>query len=332
MSRRSLNRRSRLAGTAMGSLLLMLPAACGLQSGNIVTSDLRPGSIGAGRPLDGAELTVTSKEFTEQLILGQILGLALEASGARVNDKTNIQGSIGSREAIKQGVADVMYEYTGTGWITYLGHTKPITDPQRQWQVVHDADLKNGITWLPPAKLNNTYAFAVTAKTQKKTGVRTDSEFAALTKKDPAAATACIDPEFGARDDGWQGAKKTYGFKINSSGTKVMQSGLVYSQLSKGGVCTVGEVFATDGRIPGLNLKVLTDDKHFFPNYNAAPVVYTKTLKAYPAIAEILDPISKKLNNSVAQHLNEQVDVDGKDPREVAEAWLLEEGFVKRPG
>ena len=105
--------------------------------------DGRRREAGLGRPgraAEGRHLTVTSKEFTEQLILGAIMGIAFKAAGAEVLDRTGIQGSIGAREAVKNGDADGMYEYTGTAWITYLGHTKPIPDPQEQWQAVRDAD------------------------------------------------------------------------------------------------------------------------------------------------------------------------------------------------
>ena len=90
------------------------------------------------------------------------MGLAFKAAGAEVLDRTSIQGSIGAREAVKsRATRTPMYEYTGTAWITYLGHTKPITDPLKQWEAVRDEDRKNGMTWLPPSTLNNTYALAM---------------------------------------------------------------------------------------------------------------------------------------------------------------------------
>ncbi len=94
---------------------------------------------------------MTSKSFTEQLILGAIMGIAFEAAGAEVIDRTGIQGSIGSREAVRKGDADAGYEYTGTAWITYLGRSKPIPDPREQWEAVRKDDAGNGVTWLRPA-------------------------------------------------------------------------------------------------------------------------------------------------------------------------------------
>ncbi|MGW1540534.1 glycine betaine ABC transporter substrate-binding protein [Streptomyces sp. NPDC002309] len=307
---------------------LVLATGCGLTSGSPMVDDVRPGSIGQGEPLKGADLTVTSKEFTEQLILGAIMGIAFEAAGAEVLDRTGIQGSVGSREAVKSGEADAGYEYTGTAWITYLGNSKPITDPRRQWEAVRDADLKNGLTWLEPSALNNTYALAMNQANAEKYGTRTLSEVAALSKSDPAAVTLCVEGEFANRADGLPGMEKAYGMDIPPSRVTQMDTGIIYTQTAKGS-CTYGEVFTTDGRIKSMNLVVMEDDKKFFPNYNAAPVINTKTLEKWPAIAGILDPITKKLNNSVAQTLNAKVDVDGEDPHQVALDWLVQEGFVR---
>ncbi|MFI9613731.1 glycine betaine ABC transporter substrate-binding protein [Streptomyces sp. NPDC052023] len=307
---------------------LVLASGCGLTSGSPMVDDVRPGSIGQGEPLKGADLTVTSKEFTEQLILGAIMGIAFEAAGAEVLDRTGIQGSVGSREAVKSGEADAVFEYTGTAWITYMGNSKPIPDPRQQWQAVRDADRENGLTWLEPSTLNNTYALAMNQANAKKYGTKTLSDVAALSKSDPGAVTLCVEGEFANRADGLPGMQKAYGMNIPPSRVTQMDTGIIYTQAAKGG-CTYGEVFTTDGRIKSMNLVVMDDDKKFFPNYNAAPVINTNTLKEWPAIADILNPITKKLNNSVAQSLNAKVDVDGEDPHQVALDWLVQEGFVK---
>ncbi|MFB7194297.1 MULTISPECIES: glycine betaine ABC transporter substrate-binding protein [unclassified Streptomyces] len=319
-------RRTYRAAAAAG-LVASLLASCGLTSGSPMVDDVKPGSVGQGEPLKGADITVTSKEFTEQLILGAMMGIAFKAAGAEVLDRTGIQGSIGAREAIKSGDADGMYEYTGTAWITYLGHSTPIPDPQAQWQAVHDADLKNGITWLPPSALNNTYALAMNEANFKKYGTKTLSDVAALAKKDPKAVTLCVESEFANRADGLPGMEKAYGMDIPTANITQMDTGIIYTQAAKG-TCTFGEVFTTDGRIKAMKLRVMADDKHFFPNYNAAPEMNTKSLERYPAMAKVIEPITKKLNNTVAQELNAKVDVDGQDPHDVAKDWLVKEGFV----
>ncbi|NNN38182.1 glycine betaine ABC transporter substrate-binding protein [Streptomyces sp. S3(2020)] len=306
----------------------VLVSGCGLTSGSPMVDDVTPGSIGRGEPLKGASLTVTSKEFTEQLILGAIMGIAFQAAGADVLDRTGIQGSIGAREAVKSGDADGMYEYTGTAWITYLGNSEPIADPHQQWEAVREADLRNGLTWLPPASLNNTYALAMNQSHFKEYGTKTLSDVAALSKSDPGAVTLCVESEFANRADGLPGMEKAYGMSVPAKNITQMDTGIIYTQVKKGS-CTYGEVFTTDGRIKSMNLAVMADDKKFFPNYNAAPVINSKALKKWPAIAELLDPVTKKLDNTVAQELNAKVDVDGQDPHQVALDWMKKEGFVK---
>ncbi|CAM5414910.1 Glycine betaine ABC transporter substrate-binding protein OS=Streptomyces rimosus subsp. rimosus (strain ATCC / DSM 40260 / JCM 4667 / NRRL 2234) OX=1265868 GN=SRIM_015350 PE=4 SV=1 [Streptomyces rimosus subsp. rimosus] len=206
----------RTVPAAAGCLLLAAAglSGCGLVSGSPMSDDVRPGTVGRGLPLKGAELTVTSKEFTENIILGQIMGLAFKAAGATVVDKTNIQGTIGAREAVKSGTADGMYEYTGTGWITHLGHEKPIVDPQKQWEAVRDGDRANGVEWLPQSKLNNTYALALNPGHHKQLGTETLSDVAELSRKNPSAVTLCAEAEFSARNDGLPGMAKAYGMQI----------------------------------------------------------------------------------------------------------------------
>jgi osmoprotectant transport system substrate-binding protein len=308
--------------------LLMLASACGLTSGSPMVDDVSPGSIGQGEPLKGADLTVTSKSFTESLILGAMMGIAFEAAGAEVLDRTGIQGSIGGREAIRKGDADAMYEYTGTAWITYQGNSEPITDPLKQWQAVRDADVRNGVTWLPQSRLNNTYALAMNQANFEKYGTRTLSEVAELSRSDPKAVSLCVESEFANRADGLPGMQKAYGMKVPADRITQMDTGIIYTQTAKGS-CTYGEVFTTDGRIRSMRLAVMADNRKFFPNYNAAPVINTKTFEKWPAIAEVIDPVTAKLDNAVAQELNAKVDVGGEDPHQVALDWMKAEGFVK---
>nr|WP_223189425.1 glycine betaine ABC transporter substrate-binding protein [Streptomyces sp. TRM68416] len=307
---------------------LTVVSGCGLTSGSPMVDNVVPGSIGRGEPLKGADLTVTSKEFTEQLILGAIMGIAFEAAGADVLDRTGIQGSIGAREAVRSGDADAMYEYTGTAWITYQGNSEPIDDPRAQWEAVRDADFKNGLTWLEPSALNNTYALATNRANARKYGTKTLSDVAELAESDPGAVTLCVEGEFANRADGLPGMQKAYGMSVPAKNITQMDTGIIYTQAAKGS-CAYGEVFTTDGRIKSMNLAVMEDDRKFFPNYNAAPEINSRTLKEWPAIAEILAPVTARLNNAVARELNAKVDVDGEDPHKVALDWMKAEGFVK---
>ncbi|MCQ4083841.1 glycine betaine ABC transporter substrate-binding protein [Streptomyces sp. RB6PN25] len=315
-----------LAACALAGCAL---AGCGLQSGQVIADSVRPGSVGGGRTLAGAHLTVASKADTEQRLLGQITGLVLKAAGATVRDKTGISGSIGARQAILSGTADAMYDYTGTAWITYLGHTGPIPDPQAQWRAVRGEDAHNGVTWLPPATLNNTYAFAVNAANRDRYRLTSLTDVASLFRRDPAAVTICADNEFAIRQDGLPGVLKAYGISLPKARIMTMDAGLIYTQVAAGRPCVLGDVYATDGRIPADRLTVLRDDKHFFPDYNAAPVIHTRTLERYPQIARLLAPVTAKLTTEEARRLNAQVDVDGRDVRDVAKAWLTKKGFIR---
>ncbi|WP_105974332.1 glycine betaine ABC transporter substrate-binding protein [Streptomyces geranii] len=322
-----MRRRGRV--TATGVLLLAaLASACGLTSGSPMVDDVEPGTIGRGKPLKGADLTVTSKSFTENLILGAMMGIAFEAAGADVLDRTGIQGSFGAREAVKKGDADGMYEYTGTAWITYQGNSEPIADPHTQWKAVRDADLGNGLTWLSPSALNNTYALAMNQANFRKYGTKTLSAVAELAATRPKAVTLCVEGEFANRADGLPGMEKAYGMSLPAGNITQMDTGIIYTQAAKGS-CVYGEVFTTDGRIKSMDLTVMADDRKFFPNYNAAPEINSKTLRKWPAISKILDPVTARLTNTVARELNAKVDVEGEDPHQVALDWMRAEGFVK---
>ncbi|GAA3493560.1 glycine betaine ABC transporter substrate-binding protein [Streptomyces prasinosporus] len=320
--------RRRTGPLLAGALLAGTVSACGLTSGSPMVDDVEPGSIGQGRPLEGAELTVTSKEFTEQLVLGAIMGIAFQAAGAEVVDRTGIQGSVGSREAVVKGEADAGYEYTGTAWITYQGNSEPLPDPREQWLAVREADRGNGVTWLEPSELNNTYALAVNRANHGKYGTDTLSDVAALAESDPGAVTLCVEGEFANRADGLPGLEEAYGMDLPARNVTQMDTGIIYTQTAEG-ACTYGEVFTTDGRIKSMDLVVMEDDEKFFPHYNAAPTVNSDTLEEWPAIAEVLAPVTAKLDNDVARTLNARVDVDGEDPHQVALDWMVEEGFVK---
>jgi osmoprotectant transport system substrate-binding protein len=309
-----------------------LVAACGLQSGGAVPLDVKPGSIQPVDALKGVSLTVGSKEFTEQVILGYVIEFAMMAAGADVHDLTNIQGSNSTHQALRTGQVDLTYEYTGTDWINYLGHETPIPDATKQFEAVRDESLaKEGIVWVDPAPMDNTYALAMNQQTAKETGVKTLSDYAALVKKDPAKASTCLETEFASRRDGFPGMAAAYGFDSAQVKPSIRQTGLIYSATAAGNECKFGEVYTTDGRILGLNLVVLRDDKQFFPHYNATLNIRKKIADQYPQIAQIMKPVSDAITNEEITKLNASVDVDGKDPATVARQWMVGKGFVKMP-
>ncbi|MFB4304254.1 glycine betaine ABC transporter substrate-binding protein [Actinomadura sp. NTSP31] len=316
---------------AAGLVPVLALTGCGLKPASAFIPHVEPAGIRPIPGLEDATIRVTSKEFTEQIILGKIAVLALTAAGANAEDHTNVQGSVTARKSITGGDNDLAWEYTGTGWITYLGEENPIADPQKQFEAVRDLDMKrNHIAWLaPPAPLNNTYAMAVTTAAQKKFGL---SDLSDMTKVPAGQRTFCVDPEFFSRNDGLRGMLKAYGLSYGSSvpatNVRQMSSGVVYNATS-GGKCTFGEVFTTDGRIEALHLHVLSDSKHFFPNYNPAITVRESVLRAHPELTALFAKISPKLTTTVMRSLNSKVDVNGDDPVFVARDWMRDQGLVK---
>jgi len=137
-------------------------------------NNLLPGKI-----VDGGTLSVGSKEFTEQLILGKMAIIALEDAGFTVEDNTGLGGSTVARSALEEGAIDLYWEYTGTAWITHLGHDNPITDPEECYQAVKEEDAQNGLVWLDYAPLNNTYTIMLRRDMTEELGIETISDLAA---------------------------------------------------------------------------------------------------------------------------------------------------------
>lgn len=316
-------------GLVAGALAIsMAMSSCGISDDKGSAGDLAGGSIKSDL-LDGASLSVGSKDFDEQLLLGQITLVALKAAGAKVTDKTNIQGSANTRLALEKGDVDIYWDYTGTGWITYLKNTEPIPDSEKQYEAVKKEDLaKNNVVWWDPAPANNTYAIAAKKDTIDKYDVHSLSDYAALATKDPEAASVCIESEFKSRDDGFPGVEKTYGFKLPDAQQKLLDTAVVYTELDKGGTCNFGEVFETDGRVAKMELVLLKDDKQFFPIYNPAVTLKKATADKYPQIQDLFKPIAAKLTTQTLSDLNKKVSVDGEKPDKVATDWLRSEGFI----
>lgn len=307
-----------LAGAALSLTML---TACG--SGD----DAATGSV--SDKLAGASFVIGSKDFTENIVLGQIAVHLFRAHGAKITDKTNLGGTVSNRKALEAGEIDMYWDYSGTGWIEFLKNTDPIPDSAEQFKATAEADLeKNGIRWLGPTPLNNTYALAIRAEKAAELGVKTLSDVAKLTETKPQEVTLCIETEFSTRNDGLPGLIKHYGMKIPSSQVSVLDTGVVYTETDKGETCNFGEVFTTDGRIATLGLTVLEDDKKFFPIYNAALTLKEDTFKQYPAIEEVLRPVIDKLDDATMAKLNARVDVKGEEPSTVAKEWLEEAGFL----
>lgn len=308
---------------AIGCIVVV--GGCGLRSASGAVLEARPGIIQHYDSLEGVQITVAAKDFTEQLILGNMLSTILSTAGADVTNLTNTPGSFGVRQAMLNGDANISPEYTGTGWINYLGNEQPIKGETAQWQAVNEADQTNGLTWLPPAPMNNTYAFAIREDAAERLGV---TQLSDLRKLDRSELTFCVESEFANRNDGFVPMLQTYGLTRADLGrVTTLDTGVIYTATANGD-CNFGEVFTTDGRIPALNLRVLEDDKEFFPLYNLTEVVDTDLLDAHPELEEIFAQLNPRLTNDAMLALNAKVDNDGEDPALVARDWLIEQGLV----
>jgi osmoprotectant transport system substrate-binding protein len=328
---RTTRRTRTAAGLATAAAALGL-TGCGLQPATGYVPAVAPASI---EPIDGAEevpVAVGSKNFTEQLILGKIAVLALRAAGFQVTDSTNIPGSVAAREGQLAGDTDMQWEYTGTAWVVYMGQ-QGIPDQQEQWQAVHDADLDNGLTWLPPAPMNNTYGFAMGPEAAAELGTTSLSEIKDLPVEE---RTFCVESEFRSRDDGLEPMLEHYGIPLDSpdgvpsDNIRVMDTGAIYAATANG-ACNFGEIFTTDGRILALDLTVLEDDEAYFPSYNVAPYLDTELVEEFPRVVEVLEQITPLLTDELLIELNARVDVDGEEPADVAMDWMVSEGLVTQP-
>jgi osmoprotectant transport system substrate-binding protein len=314
-------RKTLVAVTATCSLVL---ASCGLGSAGGYTPSGTLGGPVKDVDLHGASVSVGSKNFTEQILLGKMATILLKSAGASVTDMTNVPGAATSRQAQLDGDIDFQWEYTGNGWINYLGHDDPILDPGELYRAVRDGDRKNGLEWLPPGAMNNTYGFAATSANAQRLGVHSLSDVAKL----PASElTFCVESEFASRNDGFEPMLEAYGISPDEVKKSVMDTGAVY-QATADGDCNFGEVFTTDGRIKALDLTVMDDDLTFFPKYNLSGVVRQDLLDAHPGLADLFAPVVAKLDDPTMIELNARIDVDGEEPVAVAQNWLTEQGFL----
>ncbi|MFB9690166.1 glycine betaine ABC transporter substrate-binding protein [Amycolatopsis plumensis] len=315
----------RLAAVALLGVTL---SSCGLTVNQAVPYDIKPGSIQPIPALQGVKVTVGSKDFTENIILAYMAEMALSAAGADVVDLSDIKGSNSSRQALLSGQTDVTWEYTGTGWINYQGNELPVPGgEQAQYEATAKADKeKFGVTWLNYSPLNDQYAFAVTEKYGAANNLKTTSDLAAFIKQKPDQAVFCLETEFTSRQDGFPAAVKAYGFQNPT--VKNFGIGTIYSAVASG-TCPVGEVFTTDGRISGLNLRVLEDDKKAFPQYNAVATLRTEWLDQHPEVRGPLEKVSAAIDNEQMVELCKQVDVDGQDAGKVAHDWMVKKGFIQ---
>jgi len=288
-------------------------------------------------------VSVGSKAFTEQEILGQMLSLLLEDAGYGVDRKLQLASTLIVHESLLSGDVGTYVEYTGTGLITILGLELPAATPGAASPVadasatpaaggmtgqdaVYDIvkseyQSQFNVVWLDPLGFNNTYTLAVRPETAAEFGLVTISDLEAIAGDLTFGATQ----EFLTRPDGLPGLTAAYPLVFGDA--VGMDEGLVYSAVDSEEVDVIS-AFATDGRIPALGLVLLEDDLGFFPPYYAAPVVRQDVLDEDPAIADVLNKMAGMIDNATMANLNFQVDDGGEEAEDVARTFLEGLGLI----
>lgn len=280
------------------------------------------GDMGDKRPV-----VVSSKNFTEEYLLGEMYALALENAGVPVERKMNLGTTQVAHGALLKGGADdgidLYPEYTSTGLSDVL-KAEAIYDPQQVYDEVKKAYKEQfNLVWLNPAPMNDTQAMVTTEEVSKQYGLKSLQDLCDKADQLTVAAVA----EFKDRADALTLLQKTYG-GCDFKEIKVFEPNLRYKALLNKDV-EIAQAFSTDGQIAGEGLVLLDDPKNYGLPYNVAPVVRQDVLDMYPEIESALNELSPKITNDEISALNWEVDGKGREYEEVAKEWMQEQGLIK---
>jgi osmoprotectant transport system substrate-binding protein len=311
--------------TLIGIIVLVFPllAACGDDEDATPAPEALTPAVGAASPMAGGTIAIGSKNFTEQLILGEMYAQLLEAHGYTVNRRLNLGGTAIAHQALLSGEIDLYPEYTGTGLLAIL-ERETMSDPDEVYEVVRDAYQEEfNLVWLDQAPMNNSQALAVKRSFSEEHDLTTISQMVEMASELRLAAV----PDFEEREDGLVGLREVYG-DFSFQDIIVLDPGLKYQALLNDDAEVV-VAFGTDGQIEGYDLVVLEDDQNLWPPYHVAPVVRQDTLDANPEIAEILNELAPLLTSEVMAGLNWRVDgPDAREPEDVAREFLEEHDLL----
>ena len=266
-------------------------------------------------------IRIGARVFTEQTLLAEITSQYLKSKGYNAQ----VTGGLGSslaRSAQESGQLDLIWEYTGVSLVAY-NHVTEKLDSEQSFERVKELDGKKGLVWLHPSKFSNTYALALPENVAKEHPEINSISDLNKALRDPANKNALVslDTEFANRSDGLIGMAELYDMDLTRKNIRQMDAGLVYTSLKNGQVFA-GLVYTTDGRLSAFNLKLLDDDKHYFPDYTAAPVVRKAYLDQHPDLADLLKPLADLFDDETMRQLNARVDVDHESPSKVAADFL----------
>jgi len=269
------------------------------------------------------KVVVASKPHSEQYILAEMITLIIEnGTDISVEKKLGIGGGTANiQPAMESGEIDIYPEYTGTGWLFVLKE-ELINDPEELYESVKAAYAeKYDMKWLGMYGFNNTYALAMKRSAAEEMGIETYSDLAE--KGGPLVFGAEYD--FYEREDGFPGLEDAYGLSFENM--VELDIGLKYEAIGTDQVDVIN-AFSTDGLIKQFDLKVLEDDKMFFPAYNAATIVRQETLDMYPELEAVLETLTGQISDDEMTELNYLVENEKMDPAKVAEDFLKGKGLL----
>jgi osmoprotectant transport system substrate-binding protein len=260
-------------------------------------------------------LTVGSKNFTEQLVLGELLAQYLGRSTAPIDRRFYLAGSYICHQALLAGRIDMYVEYTGTALVAILKE-KPVSDHAAVFNTVKDLYSRRfGLEVFPSLGFDNTFAMAMRGADARRLRLKTLSDAAAISSQ----LRLGVGYEFLERPDGYKGLAAQYGLQFAEP--RVMDLGLLYRALQNNQVDIVAGS-NTDGLIAALDLVVLEDDKHYFPPYDAVPIVRRATLDRHPEVAAGLQKLSGRITADDMRRMNYAVDGEKKDAAAVVKDFL----------
>ncbi len=277
----------------------------------------------AGCGEEAKVIEIGHKNYTEQRITGQIFARLIEEKTDYETNVTEFGSTSLCVEALKSGDIDVYGEFTGTAYGALLGESE-LTDPQAVYDHVKQVfEEEYSLYWLEELGYNNTYTFSVRSEVAEEYGLETVSDMTEVADELVFGATM----EFLEREDGLPGVKDHY-VDFDFAEEMALDPGLRYNAVAEGKVDLI-DAFSTDGKILAYDLKILEDDKQFFPPYYVAPVVTEEIYTEYPEVVEALELLGQITNEAEVQRLNYQVDEEGMDPAVVAEEFLREKGLIE---
>lgn len=270
------------------------------------------------------KIVIASKNFTEQIILGNMLEQLIEAkTDIEVETKLNLGGTQIAYSALKAGSVDLYVEYTGTAYVNLLNIQDGNTNPDDVYNIVNKRlEDEESVKFLDPMGFNNTYAIAIRKDTAEKYNLEKVSDMTNISQELLVGPTI----EFANREDGLIGLNKAY--NLNFKEVKAVDGGLRYTALINNESDAI-DAFTTDGLLDKFGLVVLEDDKNFFPPYYAAPLIRLDTLEKHPELKEVLNLLGGNITDEKMRKLNYEVDVNGKDPKIVANEFLVKEGYIQ---